>query len=158
MTDHSIKEINLETTAPKVKKKIILFRQFKDSKGAKLSVRLLMLSWDIQYAIERALYGYESIAVFDLDSTFTERYLEILKQFKEGCSYPAEMTYEEWQANIDIMIGFLKIMQENDFAYAKKLSNDSYDWEAMRQFKAKKEQAKNEFFELFSLFFFDLWD
>ena len=155
----SIKAIDLDhLDLPAAKKKNIFFAQFKYSKGARLRHRLKELKWDFIYAFERAVYGYEPTAVFALDSIFIERYIEILNQFKGGHSHPGDMTYEEWQSNIDTMIGFLKIMQEDEFNYAEKLPDGNYDWEAMKQFKEKKEQAKNEFFELFSLFFFDLWD
>lgn len=155
---NDIKAIDFDRPSVQVKKKVIFFEQFKRSKGARLRYRLKELYWDFRYAWDRMLYGYEPTAVFAMDLIFIERYTELFKQFKGGYSHPADMTYDEWQENIDTMIGFLEIMAQDEFSYARELGNGDYDWDAMNEFKAKKEQAKNEFFELFSLFFFDLWD
>jgi len=143
----------------KVKKKNILFDSFKNGKGASPRYRFDYLLYDIKKAYQRAIYGYEDAAVFNLDTIFVERYIEIFKQFKNGMGHPNEMSYEEWQRNIQKMIDLLEIVDSEDFDFVgnkgqnyvdrKKLYND---WEQ------KKTQAKAEFFEMFELFFFDLWD
>lgn len=153
----NIKRVNLDSKKEKRKRKIILFQNFQNLKGASFLYRLKSLKWDIQEMFQRAVYGFDESAVYNLDSHFIQTYLEILPRFKSGGSFPGDLDPDEWDGVIQKLIDYLEIMKEDEFDYTKELPNGDYDWDTLKAFVHKKEKAKTDFFELFSMYFFDLW-
>lgn len=155
--ENDIKSVEWDVERPeKPKKKVIIFEEFRRLKGASFWYRLKALRWDVRDIFHRMVYGYEPTAVFAMDTVFIERYLEIMKQFKYGWSYPGEMSYKEWQKIIQSMIDYLEILAANEPSFFKE--DGSYDKEKHAKYGAERMRTKEEFFELFSLFFFDMWD
>lgn len=64
---------------------MIGLREFrKEYKKAKLTYKIKSLWWEIRYAWQRAWRGYDDTEVFELSYKFTERMIQILKDFREN--------------------------------------------------------------------------
>lgn len=114
--------------------------------------------------------GYDEYATWETFDWFIDTMREILLNYRTNSNgipilldnYPMgshEYTEEEqkiieknntlWYSTLDRMIELLNLMDERN------LKNEDYDW---KQTQEKKEEAKNEFFKLFSKYFYNLWD
>ena len=113
--------------------------------------------------------GYDEYACWETFDWFIVNMRKILKQYKEGhCAYPVIIdnypctsypTKEEkalkkannklWDSIIDKMINLLDKMDENNPIYN--------NMDVLKQRKLQN-KAKKEFFELFSKYFYYLWD
>ena len=117
------------------------------------------LYWEIRYGFQRMFNGYDYEDTFETFSKFTERYYKILTEYKRYHSgHPNNLTEEEWESIIDDMIRHLYYMDENNVE--KELSRDVPDgWLANWETRDKiTEKHKDEFFKLFSEYFYNLWD
>lgn len=95
-------------------------------------------------------YGYDEMAHWDTYSWFIDNMKDILTHYrKHHIGYPLGITCEEWDSNIDKMISLLSDMEEWNPKYEDLSIEDTY---------RETEKAKNEFFELFSKCFYNLWD
>ena len=115
--------------------------------------------WKIRYGFERMFNGYDSVDVFETFSKFTERYHKILVDYKEHhVGYLCQMTNEDWEKIIDRMINCLYLMDEENIS--KELNKEiPEEWELSNETINKiQEEHKDEFFKLFSEYFYDLWD
>ena len=95
-------------------------------------------------------HGYNKYALFSPYYYFMEVFSEILKEFKDnlhGCPLEFE-DGSQWVEILEEMISLLKDMDEmyednwNEFEY---IGNNIH-------------KAKEQFFKLFSKYFYDLWD
>ena len=115
--------------------------------------------YEVYYGFQRMFKGYDCVETFETFSTFIERYEKILTEYKNCMhSYPACMTWEEWNNIVDEMIYRLHYMNE-DNVIDELRKNVSEDW--YPNYKTTSEimnRHKDEFFKLFSEYFFDLWD
>lgn len=115
--------------------------------------------WNIRYGFQRMFKGYDYVETFDIYSTFIERYEKILIEFKKhGNSFPCDTTEEKWNDIIDEMIYHLHYMSEDNVN--KELEQYVSDgwipcWETSGKIMSKH---KEEFFKLFSEYFYNLWD
>ena len=113
----------------------------------------------IYHGFQRMFKDYDDYDVFELFSSFTNRYGKILTDYRKthtGC--PSEFTNKQWEAIIDEMLYHLKFMDET---YIKNslcegmpehwLPDSLVVYEIM-------ERHKDEFFKLFSKYFYNLWD
>ena len=115
--------------------------------------------WEIRYAIQRALKGYDDVDTFSLDSKFIDRYYKILTKFKKNLhGHPAHMTEDEWYRILEDMLLHLYYMDEENVD--KELcAGVPKNWlPTMRTSAEIMEHHKNEFFKLFSEHFYNLWD
>ena len=115
--------------------------------------------WQIRYGFQRMFNGYDAVDTFDTFSKFTERYEKILKEYR-AChyGYPANMTEEEWDDIVDEMLYHLHYMDE--WNVEDELSKGmSEDWlpSSITTYEIM-ERHKDEFFKLFSKYFYNLWD
>ena len=98
------------------------------------------LYFNIRYSIQRAKKGYDEKEVSDIDTSFVNRYISILKEFKDSSSsHPGSITMEEWNNILEEMINDLEMIKFND------------DTEQNMKYK-------DNFFSLFSKWFFYLWN
>ena len=88
--------------------------------------------------------GYDDRYVFNFDTEFISNIYKILKDFKKNTvGYPAYMnSADEWQDILESMITKLETIQE--LQYEEGITEEL-------------EKVKNEFFVLFSKYFFSLW-
>ena len=115
--------------------------------------------WEILYGFQRMFKGYDVVDTFETFAKFIERYSKILTDYRKShYGYPGTMTEEEWDAVVDEMIYHLKYMDEE--TVTEELEKDvPDDWSASHKTVGEiMDKHKDAFFELFSKYFFDLWD
>lgn len=115
--------------------------------------------WQVRYACQRMFKGYDCTETFEMFDNFIKRYRKILKDYKaHHWGYPGELTPKEWEAIIDRMIYCLDMMDEH---YIEKLLLEDMSPIYTVSSKSTYEimtKYKNEFFQMFSEWFYDLWD
>ena len=117
------------------------------------------ICWEIQYGFQRMFKGYDSVDAFDTGNKFVKRYTKILTQYKNThYGYPSYMTEEEWDNIIDEMLYHLRYMDEE--IVDKELTKDVPDGWIPTVITTGRimEKHKDEFFALFSKYFYQLWD
>lgn len=113
----------------------------KNCEGSSLWYKVKHLAYEIKIAWSRAWRGYDDTMWFSLDYHFVETYTVLITELRENLhGHPCDMTMEEWEGTLDKMLLLLSAMTDDDF---------DYEWQ---------EDAKNEFFKLFSEHFYNLWD
>jgi hypothetical protein len=117
--------------------------------------------WEIRYGFQRMFKGYDSVDTFETFDKFIERYTKILTEYrKKHCGIPMEFidSEEEWDNVIDEMLYHLHYMDEE--TVINELEKDvPDDWSAsyITVYEVLNKH-KDAFFELFSKYFYDLWD
>ena len=87
--------------------------------------------WGFRKRCQRFKRGFAWSDVWDMDAWFISTTKPMLEHFLEKhCAYPCNIENEEWEAILKEMIDCLELMEEK----------------------------KDRFFELFSKWFFNLWD
>lgn len=117
---------------------------------------------DIPIFIKRIFFtlkhGYSPVAQFETFEWFMDVMKEILTNYRYNRmgspvvidnSFDVVVNEEAYNAILDRMIVLLDLMDEHNQLY------DDMDW---KEADKKKEDAKNEFFKLFSEQFYGLWD
>lgn len=115
--------------------------------------------WEVRYGFERMFKGYDSVDTFETFAKFIERYTKILTEYrKTHVGYAWNMTEEEWDGVIDEMLYHLHYMDEE--TVVKELEKDvPDDWNVSAKIVSEiLDKNKNEFFKLFSEYFYNLWD
>lgn len=115
--------------------------------------------WEVRYGFQRMFKGYDSVDTFETFAKFIDRYTKILIRLRNNhCGHPYNLTEEEWNEIIDEMIYHIKYMNEE--TVIEELERDAPDnWSASHKTVGEiLEKHKNQFFELFSKYFYDLWD
>ena len=115
--------------------------------------------WECRYGFERMFKGYDSMDTFEIFYKFIKKYKKVLKKFRDNhYGHPANLTEEEWDNILDSMLYHLYYMEEDNVI--KELEKDvPDDWSvSLKTVNEVMEKHKNEFFKLFSEYFFNLWD
>lgn len=115
--------------------------------------------WQVRYGFQRMFRGYDSVDCFDISAKFIERYYKILTQYRKNhWGYPYKLSIDEWDNIIDEMIYHLYYMNEENVE--KELcKNMPENWHpSLITTNEIMDKHKDAFFELFSKYFFDLWD
>ena len=125
----------------------------------RLGFKIKNLYYQVKYGFQRMFRSYDDTEVFNMDMTFIDRYLKILKDFRKNhCGYPPSITNEQWDDILDEMIKHLSLMTEdNAETELKKGMPDSFkpDYKTVSEIM---DRHKDEFFKLFSKWFYNLWD
>lgn len=119
-------------------------------------------------------YGYDEYANWETFSWFIDVMKKILPNYKHYWSIPIitdyytydtplNLTDEEYEKQlkktwcdvIDKMLGLLDLMDENNELYK---SDDYISPENWSKIEESKNKAKEEFFSLFSKYFYQFWD
>lgn len=115
--------------------------------------------WEVRCGFQRMFKGYDSVDTFETFAKFIERYTKILTEYRKyHVGYVATMTNEEWEAIVDEMLYHLHYMDEQNVE--EELERDvPKDWNpSQRNIDEIMERHKDEFFKLFSEYFYNLWD
>lgn len=115
--------------------------------------------WNVRYGFQRMFKGYDSVDTFETYQKFIDRYTKILTEYRKNhVGYVGTMTNEEWESIIDRMICCLHFMDEQNVR--NELEENIYDnWVASQEsIDNIMNKYKNEFFKLFSEYFYNLWD
>ena len=82
-----------------------------------------------------------------------------------GCGVPLDLYLEgaeneraAWEAVLTEMIECLELMDEDAVEKYLGIADDDYSTESYQRVNAMVDEKKNRFFELFSKYFFSLWD
>ena len=125
----------------------------------RLGFKIKNLYYQVKYGFQRMFRGYDDTEVFNADLTFIDRYLKILKDFRKNhYGYPLSITNEQWDDILDEMIKHLSLMTEDNVkTELKKGMPDSFkpDYKTVSEIM---DRHKDEFFKLFSKWFYNLWD
>ena len=115
--------------------------------------------WEVRYGFQRMLKGYDSVDTFEIFAKFIERYTKILTEYrKTHIGYVYNMTEEEYDNIIDEMLYHLRYMDE--WTVIEELEEDvPENWSASAKTVDQiMNKHKDEFFKLFSEYFYNLWD
>lgn len=121
-------------------------------------------------------YGYDEYAIWETCSWFPVTMKSVLERYKDTHqgypivinNYPVDCcaddadseslrqkNIEVWDGIIDHMIELLSLMDEN----CPKYETEEYEeLDGIKKREEEREEAKNEFFKLFSMHFWNLWD
>lgn len=113
----------------------------------------------IRHGFERMFKGYDNVDTLEMFAKFTERYYKIFTEYRKNhYGYPGNMSVEEWEEIVDEMIYHLYYMDEEHVE--KELCKDvPEDWiPHCNTVDEIMERHKDEFFKLFSQYFYYLWD
>lgn len=87
----------------------------------RLGLKIKNLYYQIKYGFQRMFRGYDDNELFNMDITFVNRYLKVLKNFRENhYGYPGYITEKQWDNILDEMIKHLALMNEDNVIYELK--------------------------------------
>ena len=117
--------------------------------------------WNVRYGFQRMFRGYDVVDTFETFAKFIERYTKILTEYRKkhwGVPMEFENSGEDWDKVIDEMLYHLRYMDEE--TVTDELEKGVPDeWSADGRIVYEiMDKHKNAFFELFSKYFYDLWD
>lgn len=104
-------------------------------------------------------YGYDEYATWETFNWFIDTMKLILPQYKNHMGVPvvidnyseekADENETKWYSIIDRMVELLDLMDEQNVRY----EDTDYKWQL-----TEMDAAKDEFFKLFSKYFYNLWE
>lgn len=117
------------------------------------------LYWKCRYGLQRMFRGYDDIEIYSTYSEFIKRYTKILTRLKKNhVGYPYYITNEKWEQVIDDMLTCLYYMDDDNVTSELEKNAEPGKRVYQRDVCRIMERNKNEFFRLFSKYFYDLWD
>lgn len=125
----------------------------------KMKRKITNIYYKVRYGFERMFNDYDSIDRYNTFEKFTERYSKILTDYRKNhWGYPYKVSSDEWDNIIDEMIYHLRYMNE-DNVESELCKDVPENWTpTFKTVNEIMERHKDEFFKLFSKYFFDLWD
>lgn len=112
----------------------------------------------LKWRCQRFIRGWADEDTWDIDWWFIKTLSPILKKFKEdNDSHPFKLSEEEWDTILDNMIYYLEGMNEEGavkqlYGEGANLTVDDY-----KEISNHMTHSKEEFFKLFTQYFYDLW-
>ena len=111
----------------------------------------------LKYRVQRALRGWADCDAWNIDTWFLEVMPQILQNLKDNLhTHPGTMTEAEWNSILGTMIFLLSEMNE-DTCSQRNDTSDNFFYRERALFNYR-DHCKDEFFKLFSKYFWDLWD
>ena len=121
--------------------------------------------YDFRCRCQRFKRGYAYSDVWDMDVWFMHTVKPMLIHLRDhGIGIPNELYVDgenervNWENTLTEMINCLELMDENTVREHLGISDSDYSFESYQKTNDFMEENKNRFFELFSKYFFDLWD
>lgn len=121
--------------------------------------------YDFRCRCQRFKRGWAYGDVWDMDVWFIRTVKPMLTHLKDhGIGIPGEFCIGEdgnriyWENTLTEMISCLELMDEDNAEKYLGISDDNCSVESYKKVHDLMEENKNRFFELFSKYFFDLWD
>ena len=121
--------------------------------------------YDFRCRCQRFKRGYAYSDVWDMDVWFMRTVKPMLIHLKDhGIGIPNELYTDgenervNWENTLTEMITYLELMDEDAAREHLDISDSDYSFESYQKTNDFMEENKNRFFELFSKYFFDLWD
>lgn len=114
---------------------------------------------ETRYGFQRMFKGYDAVDTFEIYAKFIDRYSKILTEYKKNMhGYPGTMTEEEWNKIVDDMLFHLYWMDENNVEKELEKGVPENWYPCLKATGEIMDKHKNEFFKLFSEYFYNLWD
>lgn len=115
---------------------------------------------------QRFIRGYSYGDVWDMDFWFMRNVKPMLIHLRDhGIGIPnelyldgAENEREAWEAVLTEMINCLDLMDEDNAQKHLGIADSDWTMESYNKVHACMDENKNRFFELFSKYFYSLWD
>lgn len=124
--------------------------------------RLKEKFWDLKMKKERAKKGYCRQDVWNINDWFLDIIPKILKDFNEGrFGHPCDLSNEEWGNIIKRIIFCFEEANEDTCSQMNgfNFETDYKKWhERETEIEKYQNDMKNEGLELFSKYFWNLWD
>lgn len=119
--------------------------------------------WDLKMRKERAKKGYCKEDIWNINDWFLNIIPRILKDFNESRNgYPCNLSDEEWDNIIKRMIFCFEEANEDTCSQTNEIEFEIEDYEKWLKREAEidkyRNDMKNEGLELFSKYFWNLWD
>lgn len=123
--------------------------------------------WDnFSRRCQRFKRGYSWGDVWDMDCWFKRTVKPMLIHLRDtGIGVPWELYKEDadnereaWEAILTEMINCLTLMDEDEAEKHLGIADDDYSFESYRKVRDLMDANKDRFFELFSKYFYNLWD
>ena len=121
--------------------------------------------YDFRCRCQRFKRGWAYSDVWDMDVWFIRTVKPMLAHLRDyGIGIPGEFCIGEdgnriyWENTLTEMISCLELMDENAVREHLGISDSDYSFESYKKINNIMEENKDRFFELFSKYFFWLWD
>lgn len=122
--------------------------------------------WDnFRVRCQRFKRGWAYSDAWDIDVWFMYTVKPMLIHLRDyGIGIPNELVSDSenervnWENTLTEMITCLELMDEDAAREHLDISDSDYSFESYQKTNDSIEENKNRFFELFSKYFFDLWD
>ena len=131
----------------------------------KLNYRIQNALYNFRVRCQRFKRGYAYSDVWDMDVWFMRTVKPMLIHLRDhGIGIPGEFCVGEdgnriyWENTLTEMISCLELMDEDAAREHLGISDSDYSFESYKKINDLMEENKDRFFELFSKYFFDLWD
>lgn len=103
--------------------------------------------------------GYSQIDVWDIDWWFVRTVKSMLEDFKSvHWGHPTGVTDDEWESILGEMINHLELMDEKNVIKSLGLTLETFSCGDYKKVDDIMTENKERFFELFSKWFYSLWD
>ena len=115
--------------------------------------------WNFRKRCQRFQRGYAWGDIWDMDVWFIFTVKPMLKHLlntHQGC--PCGVDNKEWELVLQEMIDCLTLMDEDKVQEYLNIADNDYSAESRNRIDELMDEKKNRFFELFSKWFFYLWD
>lgn len=115
--------------------------------------------YNLRCRCQRFKRGYAWSDTWDMDYWFVETVKPMLEHLlKHHCGYPGDITNEEWESILKEMIECLSVMEEESAMEHLGITYDDYSLDSAKRVSELMNTNKDRFFELFSKWFYGLWD
>lgn len=115
--------------------------------------------WEFRKRCQRFKRGFAWSDVWNMDDWFISTAKPMLENLlKKHHGHPYNIENEEWEAILQEMISCLELMDEDKSRAHLGIAEDDYSHVSCKKAFELMEEKKNRFFELFSKWFFNLWD
>ena len=130
-----------------------------------IKVKLIDAKRKLKSKIQRFIRGYADDDVWQMDYWFIKIIPKMLRQLRDkGMGYPSKFkSKEEWHDELNKMIYYLEQSnpldnkEENEYSTDKNFEPEKFLQREL-EIQKQKNEMKDKFFELFSKYFYELWD
>lgn len=122
--------------------------------------------YDLRRRVQRFKRGYAYSDVWDIDFWFMRTVKPMLIHLRDhGIGIPGALYQQDaeneraaWEAILTEMVNCLDLMDEDAAQKHIGIADNDYSFESYKKVDELVNQNKDRFFELFSKYFFSLWD
>lgn len=130
-----------------------------------IKVKMIDAKRALKSKIQRFIRGYADEDVWQMDYWFINIIPKMLRQLRDkGRGYPSKFkSKEEWDNELNKMIYYLEQSnpldnkEENEYSSDENFEPKKFIQKEL-EIQKQKDKTKNKFFNLFSEYFWELWD